>query len=44
MTDFAGRVLSYNRPHLVHGALIAAGPGRHGALIDLVRDRTAEFA
>jgi myo-inositol-1(or 4)-monophosphatase len=44
VTDFAGRVLSYNRPHLVHGALIAAGPDRHGALIDLVRDRTAELA
>jgi myo-inositol-1(or 4)-monophosphatase len=44
MTDFAGRVLSYNRPHLAHGALIAAGPERHGALIELVRDRTAEFA
>jgi myo-inositol-1(or 4)-monophosphatase len=44
MTDFAGRVLSYNRPHVAHGALIAAGPDRHGALLDLVRDRTAELA
>jgi myo-inositol-1(or 4)-monophosphatase len=44
VTDFAGRTLSYNRPHAVHGALIAAGPERHGALIDMVRDRTAEFA
>jgi myo-inositol-1(or 4)-monophosphatase len=44
MTDFAGRPLNYNRPHAVHGALIAAGPARHGTLIDLVRDRMAEFA
>jgi len=44
MTDLAGRPLSYDRPHAVHGALIAAGPARHGTLIDLVRDRMAEFA
>jgi myo-inositol-1(or 4)-monophosphatase len=44
MTDFAGRPLSYNRPYGVHGALIAAGSARHGALIELVRDRQAEFA
>lgn len=44
MTDFAGRPLSYNRPHVVHQPLIAAGPARHGMLIDLVRDRQAEFA
>ena len=44
MTDFAGQPLSYNRPHGVHGALIAAGFARHGALIGLVRDRQAEFA
>jgi myo-inositol-1(or 4)-monophosphatase len=44
MTDFAGRPLSYNRPHVVHAALIAAGPARHGTLIELVRDREAEFA
>ena len=44
MTDFAGRSLSYNRPHGVHGALIAAGSARHDALIGLVRDRQAEFA
>ncbi len=44
MTDFAGRPLSYNRPHVVHPALIAAGPARHGTLIELVRDREAEFA
>ena len=44
MTDFAGRTLTYNRPHTVHGALIAAGRARHGTLIDLVRDRQNEFA
>jgi len=43
-TDFAGRPLLYNAPHTAHGALIAAGPTRHGALIDLVRDRRGEFA
>jgi myo-inositol-1(or 4)-monophosphatase len=44
MTDFAGQPLSYNRPHRVHGALIAAGSARHDALIELVRDRQSEFA
>jgi len=44
MTDFAGQALRYNRSHVVHGALIAAGPARHGALVDLVRDRMREFA
>ncbi len=44
VTDFAGRGLVYNRSHLVHGALIAAGRESHTALIDLVRSRTAEFA
>jgi myo-inositol-1(or 4)-monophosphatase len=44
MTDFAGRPLRYNARRIRHGALIAAGPVRHGTLIDLVRDRQAEFA
>jgi myo-inositol-1(or 4)-monophosphatase len=44
MTDFAGRPLSYNRPQVAHGALIAAGHARHGTLVTLVRDRAAEFA
>jgi myo-inositol-1(or 4)-monophosphatase len=44
MTDFAGRELRFNRPKVVHGALIAASPARHGALIELVRDRMPEFA
>jgi myo-inositol-1(or 4)-monophosphatase len=44
MTDFAGRALRYNRPHAAHGALVAAGSARHGALVELVRDRMAEFA
>jgi myo-inositol-1(or 4)-monophosphatase len=44
LTDFAGQMLSYNRPHVVHTPLIAAGPVRHGTLIELVRDRQAEFA
>jgi myo-inositol-1(or 4)-monophosphatase len=44
MTDFAGRVLDYSRPQAVQGALLAAGRARHAMLIDLVRDRMAEFA
>ena len=44
LTDFAGRSLKYYGPLAAHGALIAAGPARHGALIDLVRDRETEFA
>ncbi|MFN3659500.1 MAG: 3'(2'),5'-bisphosphate nucleotidase CysQ [Pseudolabrys sp.] len=44
MTDLAGRALRYNRPRITHGALVAAGPARHGALIDLMRDRIPEFA
>ncbi len=43
-TDFAGERLRYNALHAGHGALIAAGAARHGALIDLVRDRRGEFA
>jgi len=44
MTDFTGQGLVYNRSHLVHGALIAAGRERHVTLVNLVRDRMAEFA
>jgi myo-inositol-1(or 4)-monophosphatase len=44
MTDLSGRALRYNAPQVVHEALIAAGPARHEALIDLVRGRKAEFA
>jgi myo-inositol-1(or 4)-monophosphatase len=44
MTDFAGRPLSYHQPHATHGALIAAGPARHGTLIGLIRDSMTEFA
>jgi myo-inositol-1(or 4)-monophosphatase len=44
MTDLAGQVLTYNGTETRHSALLAAGPGRHGALIDLIRDRCAEFA
>lgn len=44
MTDFSGQPLRYNRPHVVHGALIAAGASRHATLLELVRGRQAEFA
>ncbi|HVV63640.1 MAG TPA: 3'(2'),5'-bisphosphate nucleotidase CysQ [Pseudolabrys sp.] len=44
MTDFADRPLRYNQAHVAHDALVAAGPARHQALIDLVRDRQGEFA
>ena len=44
LTELDGKPLRYNRPRLEHGALIAAGPTRHGALLDLVRDLMPEFA
>lgn len=44
LTDFSGQALTYNLPQPVHGALLAAGQARHATLIDLVRDRQAEFA
>jgi len=44
MTDFCGCSLTYNRPRPKHGSLIAADAARHAALLDLVRDRKAEFA
>jgi myo-inositol-1(or 4)-monophosphatase len=44
LTDLSGRSLRYNRPHVVHGALVAAGPVRHGTLIALVRNWMPEFA
>jgi myo-inositol-1(or 4)-monophosphatase len=44
LTDFAGTPLTYNRPRIVHGALIAAGPARHAMLVELLRDRQSEFA
>jgi myo-inositol-1(or 4)-monophosphatase len=44
MTDFAGQALGYKAPHAAHGALLAAGSARHGALIALLRDRGRGFA
>jgi myo-inositol-1(or 4)-monophosphatase len=44
LTDLAGRPPSFNRPQLKHGALVAAGPARHEALLTLLRDRMPEFA
>ena len=44
VTTLAGERLLYNRPDPVHGALVAAGRARHARLIDLIRDRRAEFA
>jgi myo-inositol-1(or 4)-monophosphatase len=44
LTDLDGAVITYNRPDPVHGTLIAAGIGRHRALIELLRDRRGEFA
>jgi len=39
MTTLTGRPLLYNRAELAHGPLIAAGRGRHGKIIELVRSR-----
>jgi myo-inositol-1(or 4)-monophosphatase len=44
LTTLAGRLLTYNRSELVHGALIAAGRERHATLIGLARDRLQELA
>jgi len=44
LTNIAGDVLIYNQPDPVHQALIAAGRARHAALLEIVRDRFAEFA
>jgi myo-inositol-1(or 4)-monophosphatase len=44
MTALDGNALVYNRPDPVHGVLVAAGRGRHGALADLVRAQTVEPA
>ncbi|MBV9557487.1 MAG: 3'(2'),5'-bisphosphate nucleotidase CysQ [Pseudolabrys sp.] len=44
LSDFSGRALRYNQAETKHGALIAAGTERHRALVELVRDRAAEFA
>lgn len=44
LTTLEGRSPTYNRPDPIHGALIAAGRARHATLIDLMRDREAEFA
>ena len=44
LTTLTGESLIYNRPHPVHGALVAAGLARHALLLDLIRDRLAEFA
>jgi len=44
LTDFVDRPLTYNESEAPYGALIAAGPARHAALIELVRDHETEFA
>ena len=44
LTDFAGRMVIYNRPDPVHAALVAAGPGRHEKLIRLMQHHRAVFA
>jgi myo-inositol-1(or 4)-monophosphatase len=36
--------LVYNQPDPVHGTLLAAGRQRHAVLLELIRDRLAEFA
>jgi myo-inositol-1(or 4)-monophosphatase len=44
MSAIDGKALIYNKPEPVHGILVAAGRGRHSALIDLVRAKTGEPA
>jgi myo-inositol-1(or 4)-monophosphatase len=44
LTTLAGQPVVYNQPELVHGALVAAGHGRHAKLIAMVRDHQLHFA
>ena len=44
LTTLAGEKLVYNLHDPVHGAVLAAGRARHAALLDLLRDRRADFA
>jgi myo-inositol-1(or 4)-monophosphatase len=44
LTDIAGEPLTYNRPEPVHGLLVAAGRLRHATILDLLRERKAQFA
>jgi len=44
LTDLSGNVLTYNRRETSHPPLVAAGPQRHAALIDLLRDHRKEFS
>jgi myo-inositol-1(or 4)-monophosphatase len=44
LTTVAGQQLLYNRPELVHGALIAAGSARHETILGLVREKWANLA
>jgi myo-inositol-1(or 4)-monophosphatase len=44
LTDFNGQRLRYNQPKPTHGALLAAGPGRHATLMEVVSQRRGAFA
>ena len=43
LTTVGGEVLTYNRPEPTHGALLAAGCGRHRELSELVRSREIAY-
>jgi myo-inositol-1(or 4)-monophosphatase len=44
LTTLDGRQLTYNCPNPVHAALVAAGRGRHEALMRSMQDRQGAFA
>jgi myo-inositol-1(or 4)-monophosphatase len=44
LSDFAGRLVTYNRPDPVHAALLAAGRSRHAALVELIAREASAFA
>ncbi len=44
VTSLDGRTLLYNRPEPSHGVLVAAGPGRHAALVGLMQAHEKEHA
>jgi len=44
LTALDGRTLTYNRPDPVHGVLVAGGPNRHAALLEMMRAQASEPA
>jgi myo-inositol-1(or 4)-monophosphatase len=39
MTSLSGDAISYNRPEMTHGVLVAAGRDRHARIVEHFRNR-----